>query len=79
MNAWLKWWYPGLRWTPETLRAADQQRQARERSAERELLASRLLVAQLDRVGRALETLEQRVAALEAWQKEELEDVPWAK
>ena len=25
------------------------------------------------------QTLEQRVAALEAWQKEELEDSPWAK
>ena len=79
MSPWLKWWYPGLRWTPETLRAADQQRQARERSAQLEQLFSRLALVQLERVGRALEAIEQRVAALEAWQKEELEDVPWAK
>jgi hypothetical protein len=79
MNPWMKWWYPGLRWTPETLSAAESQRKARERSAERELLISRLVLVQLERVGKAVEDLEQRVRALEAWEAEERRESFWEK
>jgi hypothetical protein len=70
MNNWLKWWCPGPRWSPETLESKASERRARELAVEREIMNSRLVLAQLERLADALEALEQRLAALEEWRKE---------
>jgi hypothetical protein len=79
LSAWLRWWYPGLRWTPETLASPDRERRARERAVDREILYSRLILCQVERLADAVEAVEQRLAALEAWKKQEQEDEFWGK
>ena len=71
MSHWLKWFYPGLRWTPETLDSPARERRDRERAIEREIMNSRLVLAQLERLADALEAVERRLAALEAWKRQE--------
>ena len=71
MSHWLKWWYSGLHWTPETLDSPARERWRRERAMEREILHSRLVLAQVQRLADALEAVEQRLAALEEWRKQE--------
>jgi hypothetical protein len=79
LSAWLRWWYPGLRWTTATIEDFQRDRRRRERSVEREILHSRLLLCQVQRLADALEAVEQRLAALEEWKQEEERDEFWAK
>jgi len=71
VSYWLKWWYPGPRWTPETLNSPARERRDRERAVEREIMNSRLVLAQLERLADALEAVERRLAAIEEWRKQE--------
>ena len=71
MSHWLRWWYPGPRWTPETLDSPARERRERERAVEREIMNSRLVLAQLERLADALEAVERRLAALEDWKRQE--------
>jgi hypothetical protein len=74
MSNWLKWWYPGPRWSPETLESVANLRRERERALEREVMRSRLVLlhmAEMDRIRSAIEAIEQRLAALEDWKKQE--------
>jgi hypothetical protein len=71
VSHWLKWWYPGPRWTPETLDSPARERRDRERAMEREIMNSRLVLAQLERLADALEAVERRLAAIEEWRKQE--------
>jgi hypothetical protein len=74
MSNWLKWWYPGPRWSPETLESVANLRRARrerERALEREIMNSRLVLAQIERLADALESVERRLAAIEEWRKQE--------
>jgi hypothetical protein len=71
MSHWLKWWYPGPRWSPETLDSPARERRDRERAIEREIMNSRLVLAQLERLADALEAVERRLAALEDWKRQE--------
>jgi hypothetical protein len=71
VSHWLRWWYPGPRWTPETLDSPARERRERERAVEREIMNSRLVLAQLERLADALEAVERRLAAIEEWRKQE--------
>jgi hypothetical protein len=71
VSHWLRWWYPGPQWTPEILDSPARERRARERAVEREIMNSRLVLAQLERLADALEAVEQRLAAIEDWKRQE--------
>jgi hypothetical protein len=71
VSHWLRWWYPGPRWTPETLDSPARERRERELAVEREIMNSRLVLAQLERLADALEAVERRLAALEDWKRQE--------
>jgi len=71
VSHWLRWWYPGPRWSPEMLESAERERWRRERAMEREIVHSRIILSQIDRLADALEALEQRLAAIEEWRKQE--------
>jgi hypothetical protein len=74
VSHWLRWWYPGPRWTPETLDSPARERRERELALEREVMRSRLMLlhmAEMDRIRSAIEAIEHRLAALEEWRKQE--------
>jgi hypothetical protein len=77
VSSWLKWWYPGPRWSPETLESvANLRRSRRERelALEREVMRSRLMLlhmAEMDRIRSSIEAIEQRLAAIETWKRQE--------
>lgn len=69
-RVWQRWWYPGMRWTPETLETPARDR---ERAKEREILRDRLAQVQFEQLDAQLRIVKERLDALERWRASEAE------
>ena len=69
-RVWQRWWYPGMRWTPETLETPARDR---ERAKEREIFRDRLAQAQFEQLDAQLLNVKERLDALERWRAAEAE------